>query len=306
MATQITSEIKSYHLIFNPVSGSGDPGTKLTEIQSALQPSVNLTTHLTKADVEVETIAQQAIAAGADVLIAAGGDGTVSGIASVLVNTDIPLGIIPTGTANAFASALGIPEEITTACEIIQAGHGQRVDTARCNDRMMLLAAAIGFEANLLTRMDREEKNRWGKLAIVTNSLRELQEMEQFKTYLETSEGSWNEVATAVTIANATTVSMILAHGPDETAADDGTLGITLVMPEHEWGLLQSAADLFLSGLLERPVQQDTVHGHKATQATIKTDPPQTVFVDGEPAGQTPVKVECYPRSLTVLTPAAS
>jgi YegS/Rv2252/BmrU family lipid kinase len=298
------STVKSYHLIFNPKSGPGDPGSKLVAIESALESLPNLTVRTTKPDVEVTALAEQAIADGADVIIAAGGDGTVSGVASALVDTDIVLGIIPTGTANAFATALGIPENFAGACEIIKTGRYQQLDTARCNDRMMLLATSIGFEADLLKRMDREEKSQWGKLAIVVNSLRELREFEQFQVRLETPEQTWDEAATAVTIANTATVSMVLAQGPGKIAADNGILSITLVTPEHQWGVLKSAADLFLSALQQQTLQSETVRSCQATQVTVSTDPPQAVFVDGEPTGKTPVTIKCHPRSLTVLTPS--
>ncbi|RZM79156.1 YegS/Rv2252/BmrU family lipid kinase [Leptolyngbya iicbica] len=295
---------QSYWVVFNPVSGTGQPGDKLTEIQSALESLCHLTVRLTKPDLSAAQIAQDAVAAGADVVIAAGGDGTVSGVASALVDTDVALGIIPTGTANAFASALNIPESVLDACDIIQTGQHQRVDTAWCNDRLMLLVACIGFEAELLDRMDREEKSQLGKLAIVTNSLKELRDVRQFETQLETPDDQWHEPATAVTIANAATVDMVLAQGPAAVTADDGNLSITLVTPEHQWGVVKSAANLFLSALQERTVDNDTVHSWQVPQVKVHTDPAQAVFVDGEPAGETPLTVKCHPRSLSVLIPS--
>ena len=100
----------------------------------------------------------------------------------------------------------------------------------------MLLVACIGFEANLLTRMDRAEKSRLGKLAIITNSLKELRDIQKFEVQLQTPEQSWQESATAVTIANSATVGMVLAQGPAEVEPDDGDLSITLVTSDHQWG----------------------------------------------------------------------
>lgn len=294
---------KSVYLIFNPVSGPGNPGDKLMEIESAMADVANFQVRLTKPELGADQLAQAAIAEGADVVIAAGGDGTVSGVASALVNTDVALGIIPAGTANGFASALNIPESLIRACEIIKTGHRQRVDTARCNGKLMLLVACVGFEANLLSNMEREEKSRLGKLAIVTNSIEELQNVEQFETWLEIPNEQWHEPATAVTIANAATVDMVLAQGPGETAADDGDLSITLITPEHQWGVVKSAAELFLSGLQNTTVDNDTIHSWKASHVKLITEPPQAVFVDGEPAGETPLEIACYPQSLSVLTP---
>lgn len=293
----------SYHLIFNPVSGSGDPGPKLMEIETALDSLQDFTAHLTKPERGVEELVQQALAEGADVILAAGGDGTISGAAAVLMETDIPLGIIPTGTANGFATAVGIPENLTDACEVIKSGRYHRVDTARCHDRIMLLTTCIGFEANLLTEMDREEKSRLGKLAIATNSLRQLSDLKQFDIQLETPDHTWNQSATAVTIANTAAVSMVLAQGPANIADDDGKLSITVVTPNHQWEMLTSATDLFLSALQERSAQHEHIHACKAERVTITAEPTQRVFIDGEPAGETPLTVECCPQSLTVLVP---
>ena len=295
----------SYHVIYNPVSGPDEPGPTLTAIEAALEDLPHFEVHLTKPDVDAETLARQAIENGADVVIAAGGDGTVTGVASALLGTDKCLGIIPSGTANGFATALGIPENARDACAVIKAGHRQQVDTADCNGQVMLLVACIGFEADLLTRMDREEKSRLGKLAIVTNSLKELQDIPQFEAQLQTSEQTWQQSATAVTIANSATVGMVLAQGPAEVEPDDGDLSITLVTPDHQWGVLTSAADLFLSALQQRSALADTVKACKALKVTVDADPPQKIFIDGEPAGETPLTVECHPSSLTVLTPGS-
>lgn len=298
-------KLLSFHLVFNPISGQGEPGPKLTQIESALEEFPHLTVHLTKPEMEAKTLAQQAVAEGADVVIAAGGDGTVSGVAAALLGTDCCLGIIPAGTANGFATTLGIPEDIQGACEVIKAGHRQPVDTAICNGRVMLLVACIGFEADLLTRMDREEKSRLGKLAIVTNSLKQLQDVKQFEAEIQTPDRSWHQSATAVTIANTATVGMVLAQGPAEVKADDGDLSITVVDPKHKWGVLTSAADLWLSALRQQSAQSETIRACKARKVKVETDPPQAIFVDGEQAGQTPLTVECQPKSLMVLKPTA-
>lgn len=123
-------------LIFNPVSGQGNAEEELAFIKQMLEPAMNLAVHFTTPKVSAEQLAQEAIAAQADLIIASGGDGTVSAVAGELMGTDIPLGIIPRGTANAFAVALGIPARLTplrSACETILAGKTRIVDAARCN-----------------------------------------------------------------------------------------------------------------------------------------------------------------------------
>jgi diacylglycerol kinase family enzyme len=88
------------------------------------------------------------------------------------VGTNIPLGIISRGTANAFANALDIPNTIEAACENILGGLTRVVDAATCNGEMpMVLLAGVGFEAETVELADREMKNRWGMLAYILSEL---------------------------------------------------------------------------------------------------------------------------------------
>jgi diacylglycerol kinase (ATP) len=101
------------HLIFNPISGQGNAEEDLKLIQQLLKPAMELVVCLTTPEISAQQLAREAIEAKADLIIASGGDGTISAVAGVMVGTTIPVGIIPRGTANAFAVALGIPAYLT-------------------------------------------------------------------------------------------------------------------------------------------------------------------------------------------------
>lgn len=98
------------HLIFNPVSGQGNADHDLTLIEELLSPAMELVVHLTTPDTHPSELVDDAISAQADLILASGGDGTISAVAGALIGTDIPLGVIPRGTANAFAAALNISQ----------------------------------------------------------------------------------------------------------------------------------------------------------------------------------------------------
>lgn len=108
LATRL-AKTRVAHLIFNPVAGQGNAEQDLTLIRQLLEPHLSLRIHQTTPEINSEQLAHAAISADADIVIAAGGDGTVSTVAGALIGTGISLGIIPRGTANAFAVALGIP-----------------------------------------------------------------------------------------------------------------------------------------------------------------------------------------------------
>ncbi|HIK43735.1 MAG TPA: methylglyoxal synthase, partial [Leptolyngbyaceae cyanobacterium M65_K2018_010] len=173
------------HLIFNPVAGQGNPDNDLTLIRRLLEPQVQVNVIFTEANVNPADQARQVLSQGTDLVIASGGDGTVSAIAGVVMETDTPLGIIPRGTANAFASALGIPTTIQAACNTILAGNTQVVDVARCNGRPMVLLAGVGFEADYVNRANRELKNRLGVLAYLLAGVQQINEAQNFEATIE-------------------------------------------------------------------------------------------------------------------------
>ncbi|AVV83082.1 hypothetical protein SPWS13_1273 [Shewanella putrefaciens] len=156
-------------IIANPVSGGGKWQEYSEQIQDELKAYFDLTLTLTTADETANIFAQQARSAGADIVIACGGDGTVTEVASEVVNTDIMLGIIPLGTTNALSHALfGLGSKIipiSQALDNIIQGHNQAIDTARCNDELVLLLVGIGFEQKMIESANRERKNALGQLA---------------------------------------------------------------------------------------------------------------------------------------------
>src|SRR6476646_9463988 len=102
--------IRSACLIFNPIAGQSDPEQDLAQIRSLLEPEIDLEIFSTTEAVDADQLADIAVQRGVEAIIASGGDGTLSATAAALVGTEIPLGVISRGTANAFANALGLPD----------------------------------------------------------------------------------------------------------------------------------------------------------------------------------------------------
>ncbi|MBL1179457.1 YegS/Rv2252/BmrU family lipid kinase, partial [Pantanalinema sp. GBBB05] len=266
---------------------------------------LHLHIHTTTPDISPEEMVKTAIADGADIIIASGGDGTVSTIAGALVRTGIPLGIIPRGTANAFAVALGIPrfQTIRAACQAILAGHTRTVDAAQCNGIPMVLLAGVGYEAETVERASREMKTQWGAMAYIMAGWQLLDEQTLFDTTLETEEGVLQFQAAAITIANAAPPTSVLAQGGGEVILDDGLLDVTVATAETKLQAVTTMLSMLGAALVKSgPQQQNVIHG-RTKRITVKTEPPQKVVVDGEIIGTTPIEVECIPGGLTVLVP---
>lgn len=290
------------YLIYNPVAGQGNGEEDLAVIQNFLC-DLDLQVCQTTPERDADQLAHTAVEAGASLVIASGGDGTLSLAASALVGTGIPFGIIPRGTANALAAALGIPDGIEDACRTILANHLRTIDAATCNDQPMLLLTGVGFEAETVEQADRETKDRFGTLAYVISGIRQLGTIEKFRTTLETDERIIEVSAAAVTVANIAPPTSVLAQGPDQIISDDGLLDITIVAPEGIGGAIAASYQLFRTALGEQAVDRDDVGYFRTNSVTITTDPPQKVVIDGELAGMTPITVKSIPQGLTIIVP---
>lgn len=295
---------RSACLIFNPVAGQSDPEQDLLTIQRLLEPEIDLDIRLTTPEVDANQLAREAVERGAHMIIVSGGDGTISAAAEAVVGTNIPLGVISRGTANAFASALTIPNTIEAACETIFEGNTKVVDAALCNGKPMVLLAGIGFEAEMVEKADRETKNRFGMLAYILAGVKQLQEFETFEAKIETDDKVITVAAGAVTIANAAPPTSVLAQGPAGIIYDDGLLDLTVVAPATPAGAIASAYHLLQTAMRGDAAERDDIGYLRSRRIKVSTEPPQKVVVDGEIIGTTPIDVECLPGGLTIFVPA--
>lgn len=295
------------HLIFNPVSGGGNSEQDLEFIKQMLEPHLHLEVHLTSPDTSPQELAAQAIDQAADLIIASGGDGTVSAVAGAIIGTKIPLGIIPRGTANAFGMALGITQQlnpIRRACEIILMGKTRIIDAARCNNNLpLILLAGIGYEAETIEKADREAKNRWGSLAYIMAGWQQLDEQNLFEAEIEVEGELQTFPAGAITVANAAPPTSVLAQGIGEVVVDDGLLDITIATVDNKIQAVTTILSMLGAALIKTSAELDNIVHLRARKVKISANPVQKVVLDGEIIGNTPLEIECLPKSLKVFAP---
>jgi diacylglycerol kinase family enzyme len=155
----ITAGVK-VAIILNAKSGQLDRaacGQRAEEILAACrQRGIDATTHLCTG-AQLTAKARELAASGVDAVIAAGGDGTVSAVATGLVETNIALGVIPLGTLNHFSKDLGITD-LATALDAIAAGRTERVDVGEVNGRMFVNNSSIGLYPEMVLRRDADRR----------------------------------------------------------------------------------------------------------------------------------------------------
>ncbi|MDW4497223.1 diacylglycerol kinase family protein [Sulfitobacter sp. D35] len=152
--------------MINPKSGRRRGEANLDDIGRLFEANgMDVTfSRLTKGS-DVEAAAREAVAAGYDCVVSAGGDGTMSGVASALKNTGVAMGILPLGTFNYFARSLGVPEDLEGAVANIARGIRRRIAVGTINDRVFLNNASLGIYPEVL-RTRETTYTRWGRSRI--------------------------------------------------------------------------------------------------------------------------------------------
>jgi YegS/Rv2252/BmrU family lipid kinase len=296
--------IRKACLIFNPAAGQSDPDQDLEIIKTLLSPEFDLDIQFTSEEIDAGELAQEAVKNGVEMLLAAGGDGTLSAVAEATVGTNIPLGAIARGTANAFAAALGLPNTIEQACEMILNGQTRKVDAGRCNGKSMVLLSEIGFGAEAIENASRESKNRWGMLAYVISGIQQLQDLKTFAVEIEIEDKIIHlPEVNSVTVANVAPPTSILAQGPAGIIGDDGLLDVTIIAVEKWTEAIAASYHLLQSGLSGNAADGKGIGYVRTKRVKITAEPPQKVVLDGEIVGTTPIEVECIPDGLTIFIP---
>lgn len=234
-----------------------------------------------------------------DLLIVGGGDGTLNCAAPAVVETGLPLGILPLGTANDLARTLGIDPDPVKAAETIAAGHTRDIDLGEVNGRFFFNVASIGFSAELARELTAEAKRRWGTLGYAISSARLLLRTRPFTAFIE-HDGRIERVKTVqISIGNGRhygggmTVAM-------EAEPDDGCFHVYSLEVDHWWRLLALA-----------PALKRGTHGtwrdvrvFTTSKLTVRTRRRRAVNTDGELTTATPATFRLRPKAVRVFAPA--
>ncbi len=291
-------------VILNPVAGQTDPDGVVTIVEAELAADFELIIYRTTPDLGARALTLKAVEQDPVCIVAAGGDGTLSEVAQVLVHREIPLGMIPLGTANVFATGLGVPSSVRAACQLIRKQQWRQVDVGCCNNQIFLVKASVGYGAETIGGTSRRAKDRFGILAYVMEGARRLQRLTPFTVEIETEDSFIYLQATSISVANNSTFTSILAQGPEAVIVDDGLLEVTILIAHRGVAALKAFAELFYSSLRGRAAQDPNLIRHfRAQSIKLQAKPPQQVLIDGDTAGKTPVTIHCVPQSLIVLAP---
>lgn len=240
----------------------------------------------------------EALAAGCNLIIVGGGDGTVSAAAGQLAGRNEALAILPLGTANSFARGAGIPLELDEAVRTALGGRADRVALGRVGERYFVNGIALGLPVELSEATPHWFKRIAGPLSYPLVGLPRLARYTGFRCRLASDGETFEAHAVDLRIANGGYQGGVLvAEGAEIGSAD---LLVRVVTGRSAWPLVRA----WLGWLTGREADASDVKSWRARDVFIRTRPRQSVAADGEVIGQTPLRVQVAPGALWLIRPA--
>lgn len=252
---------------------------------------------------EMLDVARAALGAGAAMMVAGGGDGTINAVASVLVGTSCALGVLPMGTLNHFAKDLGIPQEIDAAISVIAAGSLTEVDTGEVNGKVFLNNSSLGMYPDIVR--DREhQQHRLGRgkwLAFASATMSALRRF-PFLTARLSVDGQQHQRRSPFIFIGNNAYSMTGFTLGQRATLRDGLLSLYVAQGTTRLGLVALALRS-LFGRLDQARDFDALQARDVVIETRHRRMP--VATDGEVNWmQTPLHYRIRPRALKVAVPA--
>jgi len=299
-----------WRLILNGKSAGND------DLRSAVaawrQRGVRLDVRVTWEEGDAERYVAEALEQGVDVIVAAGGDGTLSAVAETLARRDEPaqalpsLALVPLGTANDFATAAGLPDEPKDAFALIADSTPRAVDLLRVDaDGKPWWCANLasgGFGTQVTVETDAGLKKMLGGLAYVITGIAKLGRIEPVSARLSGPDFGWQGGFIALGIGNGRQAGGGQQLCP-QALIDDGLLDVTVV-PELE-GEVAATLGQMLTGGKEAALERVAIRA-QLPWLQIESDEPLTLNLDGEPVQARRFRIDCVAARVRLHLPADS
>ncbi len=291
--------MKKALLVYNPVAGKKVFASKLDSLAGFFQQrDWLLTPYRTGGQGEQElnkVLAETAF----DAVIVAGGDGSVHHVVNLVLNAgrDIPLGIIPVGTANDFAAHLGLPPELEESCAIIAAGETTRVDIGWASGTYFINVVSAGLLAEIPHKTDVGLKNVLGKLAYYLKGIEQIPNFRPIGVEIVSRDRLIKEDILLFLILNGHTAGGFTRLAP-RASIEDGVFDMVIVRPCNLGQLLS----LFVKLIKGEHISDPRVEYFQTSQVSINCARAINTDLDGEAGPGFPLEVKVLPQRLPVFT----
>ncbi len=233
-----------------------------------------------------------------DLVIVGGGDGTLNAAVDGLVETQLPLGILPLGTANDLARTLGIPNSLPEACKVIATGQVKQIDLGWVNGKYFFNVASLGLSVKITQRLTKQAKKRWGVLAYAATALQVIWESRPFSAEIRVNGESIAVKTVQIAVGNGRYYGGGMAVVHDATI-DDQRLDLYSVEIRYWWQIIP----LLPAMRNGRHIHWQEVRALQGQDIEVYTRKPRPINTDGEITTYTPAHFRVIPQALKVLVP---
>ena len=289
---------KKARLIINPISGTRSKEGLGTIVCNYLKPlNIDVEIRESKAGGHAFELASEAVANGYDMVLTAGGDGTVNEVARALSFSKCTLGILPYGSGNGLARSVGIPQDLLGALKLIETGFTISCDRGLVNNIPFFCTFGIGFDAAVSEKFASMKKR--GRITYIRSAFREFLNY-QSRTYsIVINDKVITEKALLIAVCNAPQYGNNAYIGP-KAKLTDGLLDITVVHADNPFNTILMSMDMF-TGMLDK---NRSIETFRVPELSILMPENLPVHIDGEPMymGKNLV-ISCQPDALKIFSP---
>jgi YegS/Rv2252/BmrU family lipid kinase len=233
-----------------------------------------------------------------DLVIVGGGDGTLNAAVEAIVDTQLPLGILPLGTANDLARTLNIPNSLPEACQIIAGGTLRRIDLGVVNGKYFFNVASLGLSVNITQGLTKEVKRRWGIFAYAATALQVIWKSRPFSAEIRINDQSVLVKTVQIAVGNGRYYGggMAVVH---DAAIDDQRLDLYSLEMDHWWQIIP----LLPAMRQGRHIDWPNVRALQGQEIIVTTRRPHSINTDGEITTHTPAVFRVIPQAIAVFVP---
>ncbi|ALS75098.1 diacylglycerol kinase [Planococcus rifietoensis] len=293
--------MKKAMFIWNPSSGKEKAADYKDFAEKTLtEMGYDADTRETTGPGDATHFAEEACEKRYDLVVAMGGDGTINEAVSGLAEKEHePLfGLVPLGTVNDFARALGISLNPEEAIEGLKTGREKRVDIGKVGDQYFMNILAIGEIAESTYEVEPEQKTKLGAFAYFVEGVKAVASDEVTTFVIEHDHGTWEGEAKLVLVALTNSVGGFEKLAP-EALTDDGLLHLYIVENAALPAFVRMATAL-VRGKFEEDPAVEAIH---TTRVSIRTSEPLSCNIDGDEGSTTPFDIEIMPRHIRAVVP---
>ena len=293
---------KSARIILNPLAGNAEHLAGVERAQALWQAhGWTVERRTTQYAGHAVELAREAAAGGCDLVVAAGGDGTVNEIVNGIANTRSALAALPVGTGNVWVRELKLPLRPEIAAAALLEGASYPLDLGQAGERYFLLMAGVGFDASVTRRVRPELKRRFGILAYLIQALSIARDVRGTRVRILLDERPVKGHVLMVVISNSRLYGGFL-HIAHQASLTDGLLDVAVIKGQDA----RSAPLHLLSILLRRHHFNPDLAYYRAREVSVTGPAPLDVQVDGDLIGVTPMTFRAVPGALQAWLPPAA